>query len=314
MKYDQLCIFLHMFKSTVDWCEKNYAVTPLIAEFWNSLSGVALIISSIVFYKRNYQYKEYFNIITLLLICTGIGTIMFHSTLSYHFQLLDELPMLILSSEYLILLLSLHTTILSIKSPDYFNFVCNNLLKIIPIIVSSYFIKKSFQIILFHTTLKIFEVSIVYTLYKLSKRLNKIIYCRLYEKYNMYNKSNNFNNLINFNNFNNDNIYNNRKYKTIDSNFNIYSNFHLLQNDIKNYNDIRKKMSSSIKFGIIYYTCSMLIWCIENLFCDIVQPFQLHALWHILSSIGIFHLNNIIKYHIKINNLHYSNKPNSYIS
>ena len=297
--------FLQMFKSTVDWCEKNYAVTPLIAEFWNSLSGVALIISSIMFYKINYKYKEYFNSITLLLTCTGIGTIMFHSTLSYHFQLLDELPMLILSNEYLILLLSLQTSILSINSHEYFNFICNNLLKTIPIIVSSYFIKKSFQIILFHTVLKIFEVSIVYTLYKLSKRLDKIVYCKLYEKYNMYNKCNNFNN---------DKIYNNIKYKTIDSNFNIYSNFHLLQTDIKNYNDIRKKMSSSIKFGIFFYTCSMLIWCVENLFCDIVQPFQLHALWHILSSIGIFHLNNIIKYHIKINNLHYSNKPTIYIS
>jgi hypothetical protein len=301
-----------MFKSTVDWCEKNYAVTPLIAEFWNSLSGVALIISSIMFYKINYKYKEYFNSITLLLTCTGIGTIMFHSTLSYHFQLLDELPMLILSNEYLILLLSLQTSILSlqtsilsINSHDYLNFICNNLLKTIPIIVSSYFIKKSFQIILFHTALKIFEVSIVYTLYKLSKRLDKIVYCKLYEKYNMYNKCNNFNN---------DKIYNNIKYKTIDSNFNIYSNFHLLQTDIKNYNGIRKKMSSSINFGIFFYTCSMLIWCVENLFCDIVQPFQLHALWHILSSIGIFHLNNIIKYHIKINNLHYSNKPTIYIS
>ena len=268
MKYDWLSIFLHMFKSTVDWCETNYAVTPLIAEFWNSLSGFALIISSIMFYKTNYQYREYFNIITLLLICTGIGTIMFHSTLQYQFQLLDELPMLILSNEYLILILSLQTTIHSINSFDYFNFICNHLLKIIPIIVSSYFVKITFQIILFHITLKIFEVSIVYTLYKLSKRLNDI----------------------------------------------VYSNFHLLQNDIRIYNDIRKKMSRSIKIGIFFYTCSMSIWCIENLFCNIVEPFQLHALWHILSSIGIFHLNNIIKYHIEINNLYYNNNSNAQVN
>jgi hypothetical protein len=305
MKYDWLCIFLHMFKSTVDWCEANYAVTPLIAEFWNSLSGFALIISSIMFYQTNYQYKEYFNIITFLLICTGIGTIMFHSTLLYPFQLLDELPMLILSNEYLILLLSLQTTMYSIKSFDYFNFICNHLLKIVPIIVSSYFIKITFQIILFHITLKVFEVSIVYTLYKLSKRLNDIVYCKLYEKYNMYNKYNKYHN------------YNIVKYKSTqnsyDLNYNIYSNFHLLQNDIKIYNNIRKKMSKSIKYGILFYVCSMSIWCIENLFCNIVQPFQLHALWHILSSIGIFHLNNIIKYHIQINNLYYNSNLNSYI-
>ena len=291
-----------MFKSTVDWCETNYAVTPLIAEFWNSLSGFALIISSIMFYKTNYQYREYFNIITLLLICTGIGTIMFHSTLQYQFQLLDELPMLILSNEYLILILSLQTTIHSINSFDYFNFICNHLLKIIPIIVSSYFVKITFQIILFHITLKIFEVSIVYTLYKLSKRLNDIVYCKLYEKYNMYNKYNKYSN------------YNSAKYKSAYINCNIYSNFHLLQNDIRIYNDIRKKMSRSIKIGIFFYTCSMSIWCIENLFCNIVEPFQLHALWHILSSIGIFHLNNIIKYHIEINNLYYNNNSNAQVN
>ena len=103
--------------STVDWCEQNYILSEYVAEYWNTLTGLCLILSGIWYYKNysswineNHLHKYTFIRISALLVFVGIGTMLFHSTLYYPFQLLDELPMILLANEYLSLLLKLQTT------------------------------------------------------------------------------------------------------------------------------------------------------------------------------------------------------------
>lgn len=83
--------------STMDWCEENYAVTPYVAEFWNTISNVVFIVPplTVAYHFWRYRLSEFGPIVCLLLLaCVGFGSFAFHCTLLYESQLLDELPMI----------------------------------------------------------------------------------------------------------------------------------------------------------------------------------------------------------------------------
>jgi hypothetical protein len=298
-------------KSTVDWCELNYSVSEYIAEYWNTVTGIFLIISGLVFYNLNnkwiqsnnaYIQNRFLNIRNLLIL-VGVGTMLFHGTLLYPFQLLDELPMLMLSREYILTLIELQTTEKSFNKRQLRSFDLVVLItKFLPVIISlSYFIYPILQVISFHITLKIAEISVITLLYTLSNKLNKIAYTEIYNKYNYLNitrqtKQSNVNQSVDIN-FET-NTVNRLKNRNKKSNLLKY-----VQSDIGEYIVIRKKMSQSIKSGLFYYGISIGIWCVENIFCEYIQHLQLHAVWHLLSSIGIYHLNHIIVYHVMIDNM-----------
>jgi dihydroceramidase len=79
-----------------DWCETNYDVTNYIAEFWNTLSSVFIVVAGIFFHRRTikYQYGLRFSLASFGVIFIGIGSILFHGTLQRWGQVLDEVPML----------------------------------------------------------------------------------------------------------------------------------------------------------------------------------------------------------------------------
>lgn len=298
-------------KSTVDWCELNYSVSEYIAEYWNTVTGIFLIISGLVFYNVNNKWIQSNNVyiqnrflnIRNLLILVGVGTMLFHGTLLYPFQLLDELPMLMLSREYILTLIELQTTEKSFNKQQLRSFDLVVLItKFLPVIISlSYFIYPILQVISFHITLKIAEISVITLLYTLSNKLNKIAYTDIYNKYNYLNitrqkKQTDVNQSVDIN-FETNTI-NRLKNRNKKSNLLKY-----VQSDIREYIAIRKKMSQSIKSGLFYYGISIGIWCVENIFCEYIQHLQLHAFWHLLSSIGIYHLNHIIVYHVMIDNM-----------
>jgi len=83
--------------SLIDWCEENYVVTTYIAEFWNTISNVIMIIPPLIFAyqaKKEGLERRYFWLqLTVLLV--GIGSWLFHMTLRYGMQITDELPMVI---------------------------------------------------------------------------------------------------------------------------------------------------------------------------------------------------------------------------
>lgn len=77
--------------STVDWCEPNYVVTIYIAEFFNTISSVPIVIWALLgfylCYKNGVREKRYLCLL-LSLALIGCGSILFHSTLRYHAQVM----------------------------------------------------------------------------------------------------------------------------------------------------------------------------------------------------------------------------------
>eukprot|EP00026_Physarum_polycephalum_P015166 Phypoly_transcript_15790.p1 GENE.Phypoly_transcript_15790~~Phypoly_transcript_15790.p1 ORF type:complete len:300 (+),score=19.99 Phypoly_transcript_15790:113-901(+) len=82
--------------ASLDWCEVNYYYTPYVAEFWNSLSSLWLVV--IAFFGlikgRNLDIQLPVQLSYVILGVVGIGSTLFHATLLYSCQLLDELPMI----------------------------------------------------------------------------------------------------------------------------------------------------------------------------------------------------------------------------
>lgn len=76
-----------MRSATVDWCEPNYQWHPNVAEMGNTLSSVALVLSALV--------AQVTPVSMLFRLMIGIGSILFHATLTYQAQLLDELSMVL---------------------------------------------------------------------------------------------------------------------------------------------------------------------------------------------------------------------------
>eukprot|EP01084_Bolivina_argentea_P224108 379032_1 len=84
--------------SLQDWCEPNYVVTFYIAEFFNTLSSLPMVLWCIfgIYYTHKSGIKEARYILCFAALgITGIGSSLFHGTLRYYMQLMDELPMMI---------------------------------------------------------------------------------------------------------------------------------------------------------------------------------------------------------------------------
>ena len=80
--------------STIDWCEANYEVTILVAEFWNTISNLMFIIPPLAaaYHFRN-KLDGVYQLSLLYMAFTGLGSCAFHGTLLYSMQLWDELSM-----------------------------------------------------------------------------------------------------------------------------------------------------------------------------------------------------------------------------
>jgi len=83
--------------SNVRWCERDYAVSPYVAEWWNSITSVFLIVLGVVGARLCMKYgirRPRFYWAFMIIAITGVGSTMFHATNRYWAQVLDELPML----------------------------------------------------------------------------------------------------------------------------------------------------------------------------------------------------------------------------
>ncbi|EGV63487.1 alkaline ceramidase ydc1 [Yamadazyma tenuis] len=82
--------------STIDWCEENYVVSDYVAEFLNTTTNAVFILLALfaIYHARQNKLEWRFIFTGLGFLLVGIGSWWFHMTLKYHFQLLDELPMI----------------------------------------------------------------------------------------------------------------------------------------------------------------------------------------------------------------------------
>lgn len=97
--------------ATIDWCEANYEVTKYIAEFWNTVSNLVMILLPTYGVYWSWTHSEFarkhstssralFVVPTSIVLCNiglvlvGVGSWLFHMTLLYPAQLLDEIPMI----------------------------------------------------------------------------------------------------------------------------------------------------------------------------------------------------------------------------
>lgn len=147
-------------KATVDWCEENYVVLPFIAEFWNTITGLALCFSSFMFYKNNKKLRgdlnDYLHKANYTLFIVGVGTMFFHGTLLYIFQLFDEIPMLLMTFDYIYILDTLTKQQLSYFYKSKYVF-CS-------IVIISYFVHPTLQIFAFFTFFSI-NVFLIFVLF-----------------------------------------------------------------------------------------------------------------------------------------------------
>lgn len=82
--------------ASINWCEQNYAVTSYIAEFCNTTTNsVFLVLATVAIVNAlRFKYERRILLTSLGYMLVGIGSWLFHMTLRYEYQLLDELPMI----------------------------------------------------------------------------------------------------------------------------------------------------------------------------------------------------------------------------
>ncbi|KAJ3589484.1 hypothetical protein NHX12_010329 [Muraenolepis orangiensis] len=77
--------------STLDWCEENYVVSYYIAEFWNTVSNLIMILpplyGALQTYRDGLEFR--YTCSFLGLAAVGVGSWCFHMTLLYEMQHLD---------------------------------------------------------------------------------------------------------------------------------------------------------------------------------------------------------------------------------
>ncbi|KAI9018518.1 alkaline phytoceramidase family protein [Phycomyces nitens] len=92
--------------SSVDWCEENYVHSYYIAEFWNTVSSFAMIIMGLLGFSLHYNYLELrISASYLFIVLVGVGSVLFHGTLQFEYQMWDEIPMVWTASYLLWVLL-----------------------------------------------------------------------------------------------------------------------------------------------------------------------------------------------------------------
>ncbi len=84
--------------ATVDWCETNYEHLHYVSELFNSASSLAMVLAGVLgIALHRHVLERRFMLAFAMVSVVGLGSIAFHATLLFQFQMMDELPMLYLA-------------------------------------------------------------------------------------------------------------------------------------------------------------------------------------------------------------------------
>jgi len=112
--------------SNVNWCEADYAVTPYVAEFWNTLSSLWLCyfgVVGLVKLKTSFGSEWRWKLSFWSMVLTGLGSMAFHASLRHAAQALDEMPMMLCNMVFLYILAHVRTASVPARRRDYLAWV-----------------------------------------------------------------------------------------------------------------------------------------------------------------------------------------------
>lgn len=78
------------------FCEPHYQTSPYLCEFYNTLSSFVFLGLAVYIWKNFPQFAQqdvYIRVALVWLAIISMGSILFHGTMRYSFQLMDEFPM-----------------------------------------------------------------------------------------------------------------------------------------------------------------------------------------------------------------------------
>jgi hypothetical protein len=287
-------------KSTINWCESDYYHSSYIAEIYNSLTGIFLCLSPILFYhtyKKDYRFCTYIFYLLdslKLLFIVGIGTILFHGTLMYVFQLIDELPMLLLCIEYTNVLNTLvkTDTIVYTRQFKFINLHTRLFKYSLCIIISILgFINDTLQVVVFQLSILGFTISIIIKLYKVFMHHNIT-----------------YNNLL---------IQKRKLEDAFLYNYKCLNNLIHLKNNIMTLQQYNEDLKYALVISILTGISSIIVWKYDQLQCtNNISGYNRsgynryighvgisgHAIWHVLTSIALYHVNKILLIFITLYN------------
>jgi dihydroceramidase len=89
--------------ATVDWCEPNYVHSFYVAEWWNAMSSLPIVGMGLygMYCFHKYKYEKRFFWSSFMMFVAGVGSTLFHGTLLYSGQAVDELGMIYGTMAYL---------------------------------------------------------------------------------------------------------------------------------------------------------------------------------------------------------------------
>jgi dihydroceramidase len=92
--------------SSENWCEPDYLYSPYIAEFYNTLSSVPIIVTALIAVLIGVRsgFQARFVVPCALTALVGVGSVAFHGTLQYWGQAMDELFMVYAASAYMVMI------------------------------------------------------------------------------------------------------------------------------------------------------------------------------------------------------------------
>ena len=83
--------------SVHQFCEPKYATSPYFAEFYNSLSSFIFVVAAAYMLSKPETRKDPLILLTILSVAAiGLGSVAFHATMLFEYELCDEVPMLIM--------------------------------------------------------------------------------------------------------------------------------------------------------------------------------------------------------------------------